>query len=219
MNHTNVDSETYEMRMHKTILIVACALFGGNQSIAADDMADRPKTLQHEAEIAALLEGASWVSPGLSKDKVLYMVSWQSCPYCLAYERDDFPKLQAAGVDTRVIVYVRAISSTPQERAGVAELWRHRSWELWKRFVKIPTSSWTAEGLPADTDPTSIALVAKSQEFSDNMRVLMSENGIGTREHLNLPTLIWRGKDGHLRGCGCEKVELRKYVLDELGAS
>ena len=207
------------MKLHKTILVVAFALLGGQQSIAADDMADRPKTLQHEAEIAALLEGASWVSPGLSKDKVLYMVSWQSCPYCLAYERDDFPKLQAAGVDTRVIVYVRAISSTPQERAGVAELWRHRSWELWKRFVKIPTSSWTAEGLPADTDPTSVALVAKSQEFADNMRVLMSENGIGTRAHLNLPTLIWRAKDGHLRGCGCEKVELRKYVLDELGAS
>jgi hypothetical protein len=207
------------MRMYKTILVVAFALIGGQQSIAADDMADRPKTLQHEAAIAALLDDASWVSPGLSKDKVLYMVSWQSCPYCLAYERDDFPKLQAAGVDTRVIVYVRAISSTPQERAGVAELWRHRSWELWKRFVKIPISSWTAEGLPSDTDPTSVALVAKSQKFADNMRVLMSENGIGTREHLNLPTLIWRGKDGHLRGCGCEKVELRKYVLDELGAS
>ena len=207
------------MKIYKTLLVVAFALLGGQQSIAADDMADRPKTLQHEAEIAALLDGASWVSPGLSKDKVLYMVSWQSCPYCLAYERDDFPKLQAAGVDTRVIVYVRAISSTPQERAGVAELWRHRSWELWKRFVKIPISSWTAEGLPADTDPTSVALVAKSQKFADNMRVLMSENGIGTREHLNLPTLIWRGKDGHLRGCGCEKVELRKYVLDELGAS
>ena len=207
------------MRMYKTILVVAFALIGGQQSIAADDMADRPKTLQHEAAIAALLDDASWVSPGLSKDKVLYMVSWQSCPYCLAYERDDFPKLQAAGVDTRVIVYVRAISSTTQERAGVAELWRHRSWELWKRFVKIPISSWTAEGLPSDTDPTSVALVAKSQKFADNMRVLMSENGIGTREHLNLPTLIWRGKDGHLRGCGCEKVELRKYVLDELGAS
>jgi hypothetical protein len=205
--------------MYKTILVVAFAFIGGQQSIAADDMADRPKTLQHEAAIAALLDDASWVSPGLSKDKVLYMVSWQSCPYCLAYERDDFPKLQAAGVDTRVIVYVRAISSTPQERAGVAELWRHRSWELWKRFVKIPISSWTAEGLPSDTDPTSVALVAKSQKFADNMRVLMSENGIGTREHLNLPTLIWRGKDGHLRGCGCEKVELRKYVLDELGAS
>ena len=186
---------------------------------ATDDSNDRPKTLQHEAEIAGLLESAGWVSPGLSKDKVLYMVSWQSCPPCLVYERDEFPKLHAAGVDTRVIVYARAASSTPQERAGVAELWKNRSWDLWKQFVHVPTSAWTAEGLPPDTVPERAALVARSQDFADKMRVLMSENGIGTREHLNLPTLIWRGKDGHLRGCGCEKVELRKYVLDELGAS
>ncbi len=186
---------------------------------ATDDSSDRPKTLEHEAEIAALLDSAGWVSPGLSKDKVLYMVSWQSCPPCLVYERDEFPKLHAAGVDTRVIVYARATSSTPQERAGVAELWKNRSWELWKQFVHVPTSAWTAEGLPPDTVPERAALVAKSQDFADKMRVLMSENGIGTREHLNLPTLIWRGKDGHLRGCGCEKVETHKYVLEELGAA
>jgi hypothetical protein len=207
------------MRTLGTILIAVVALISTHQSIAVDDTGDRPKTLQHEAEIASLLENVPWVSPGLSKDKFLYMVSWQSCPYCLAYERDDFPKLQAAGVDTRVIVYVRAASSTPQERAGVAELWRHRSWDLWKRFVKVPTSSWTAEGLPADTDPDSVALVAKSQDFADKLRVLMADNGIGTRQHLNLPTLIWRGKDGHLRGCGCEKLEVRKYVLEELGVT
>jgi hypothetical protein len=186
---------------------------------AADEANDRPKTLEHEAEIAALLDGAGWVAPGLSKDKVLYMVSWQSCPPCLVYERDEFPKLHAAGVDTRVIVYARASSSTPQERAGVAELWKNRSWELWKQFVHVPTSDWTAEGLPPDTVPERAALVAKSQDFADKMRVLMSENGIGTREHLNLPTLIWRGKDGHLRGCGCEKVETHKYVLEELGVA
>lgn len=186
---------------------------------AADEVNDRPKTLEHEAEIAALLDSAGWVAPGLSKDKVLYMVSWQSCPPCLVYERDEFPKLHAAGVDTRVIVYARASSSTPQERAGVAELWKNRSWELWKQFVHVPTSDWTAEGLPPDTVPERAALVAKSQDFADKMRVLMSENGIGTREHLNLPTLIWRGKDGHLRGCGCEKVETHKYVLEELGVA
>lgn len=186
---------------------------------AADEVNDRPKTLEHEAEIAALLDSAGWVAPGLSKDKVLYMVSWQSCPPCLVYERDEFPKLHAAGVDTRVIVYARAASSTPQERAGVAELWKNRSWELWKQFVHVPTSDWTAEGLPPDTVPERAALVAKSQDFADKMRVLMSENGIGTREHLNLPTLIWRGKDGHLRGCGCEKVETHKYVLEELGVA
>lgn len=186
---------------------------------ATDDANDRPKTLEHEAEIKALLDSASWVSPGLSKDKVVYMVSWQSCPPCLVYEREEFPKLHAAGVDTRVIVYVRTVSSTPAERAGVAELWKNRSWDLWKQFVHVPTSAWTADGLPPDTVPERAALVAKSQDFADKMRVLMSENGIGTREHLNLPTLIWVGKDGHLRGCGCEKAESHKYVLEELGVA
>lgn len=185
---------------------------------AADDLNDRPKTLVREAEILSLLKSAGWVSPGLSKAKVLYMVSWQACPPCIVYEREDFPKLHAAGVDTRVIMYARASSSTPQERAGVAELWKNRSWATWKKFTAIPTSSWTAEGIPADTVPERAALVRKSQAFADKMRELMAANGIGTRDHLNLPTLIWYGKDGHLRGCGCEKVETRKYVLQELGA-
>jgi hypothetical protein len=205
----------------KPVLIAVIAVVAMFLSVAGygqtDDGSDRPKTLQHEAEIKALLDGAGWVSPGLSQDKVLYMVSWQSCPPCLVYERDEFPKLHAAGVDTRVIVYARASSSTPQERAGVAELWKNRSWDLWRQFVHVPTSAWTAEGLPPDTEPERAALVAKSQDFADRMRILMSDNGIGTREHLNLPTLIWVGKDGHLRGCGCEKVESHKYVLEELG--
>ncbi len=201
------------------LIAVATAIPFGVGHSATDDANDRPKTLEHEAEIKALLDGASWVSPGLSKDRVVYMVSWQSCPPCLVYERDEFPKLHAAGVDTRVIVYVRTASSTPAERAGVAELWKNRSWDLWKQFVHVPTSAWTAEGLPPDTVPERAALVIKSQDFADKMRVLMSENGIGTREHLNLPTLIWVGKDGHLRGCGCEKVESHKYVLEELGVA
>jgi hypothetical protein len=201
------------------VLVITVAVLSFARYGTADDLGDRPKNLEHEAEIAALLDSAGWVSPGLSKDKVLYMVSWQSCPPCLVYERDEFPKLHAAGVDTRVIVYARAASSTPQERAGVAELWKNRNWDLWKQFVHVPTSDWTADGLPPDTVPERAALVAKSQDFADKMRVLMSENGIGTREHLNLPTLIWRGKDGHLRGCGCEKVETHKYVLEELGVA
>jgi hypothetical protein len=200
------------------IAVMAAFLSVAGYGQTADNN-DRPKTLEHEAEIKALLDSAGWVSPGLSKDKVLYMVSWQSCPPCLVYERDEFPKLLAAGVDTRVIVYARAASSTPRERAGVAELWKNRSWDLWRQFVHVPTSAWTAEGLPPDTMPERAALVAKSQDFADKMRVLMSDNGIGTREHLNLPTLIWYGKDGHLRGCGCEKVESHKYVLEELGVA
>ena len=200
------------------IAVAVMAIAGSGWS--ADDAKDRPKTLIHEAEIKALLDNSGWVSPGLSKTKVLYMVSWQACPPCLAYERTYFPKLHAAGVDTRVIMYARAASSTPQERTGVAELWKNRKWATWEKFTRIPIAGWTAEGLPpADTTPERAALVVKSQVFADKMRELMADNGIGTREHLNLPTLIWVGKDGHLRGCGCEKVETHKYVLDELGVT
>lgn len=184
----------------------------------ADERDERPRDLINAAEVAALLDDAGWVSPGLSDTKVLYMVSWQSCPPCIVFKRSHFPKLHAAGVDTRVIVYARPKGTTPQERAGVAELWKNRNWDLYQQFTKIPTSSWTAEGLPPDTVPERAALVAKSQAFADKMRELMAANGIGTRERLNLPTLIWRGEDGRLRGCGCEKAETHKYVLEELGA-
>jgi hypothetical protein len=200
-------------------LIALATLAVAGAGSAADDMADRPKTLIREAEIKQALEGAAWVSPGVAKGKVLYMISWQQCPYCIAYKQAEFPKLAAAGVDTRVIVYARAAASTPAERAGVAEVWRNRNWETYKKFTAIPTSMWKAEGLPADTTPQSVALVKKSQAFADKMRELMAANGIGTRDHLNLPTLIWVGKDGHLRGCGCERVETRKYVLQELAAA
>jgi hypothetical protein len=201
------------------LIAMVAVIAGAGYGWGADDLADRPKTLTHEAEIKKLIETAGWVSPGLSKTKVLYMVSWQACPPCIVYEREEFPKLHGAGVDTRGIMYARASSSTPQERAGVAELWKNRSWATWKKFTAIPTSSWTAEGIPPDTVPERAALVKKSQDFADKMRELMAANGIGTREHLNLPTLIWYGKDGHLRGCGCEKVETRKYVLQELGVT
>ena len=199
---------------------IAAAFMGvASNGWSADDSADRPKTLVREKEILSTLKNAGWVSPGLSKTKVLYMVSWQACPPCIAYEKTDFPKLHAAGVDTRVIMYARASSSTPQERTGVAELWKNRSWKTWEAFTRIPIAGWTAEGLPpADATPARAALVKKSQVFADKMRELMFANGIGTRDHLNLPTLIWFGKDGHLRGCGCEKTETHKYVLEELNA-
>jgi hypothetical protein len=150
---------------------------------------------------------------------VLYMISWEYCPPCIAYEQEEFPKLHAAGVDTRVIMYAHK-GAGPAERSGVAELWKNRSWQTWQRFTKVPTSTWTAEGIPsADAVPERATLVKKSEDFADKMRVLMSDNGIGSRDQLNLPTLIWIGADGHLRGCGCEKAETHKYVAQELGAT
>src|SRR5207237_10257403 len=69
------------------------------------DLRWRPKTLAtNGAEIAALLDNAGWVSPGLSDTKVLYLVGFRSCPDCIRFETEEFPRLQAARATQRVIL-------------------------------------------------------------------------------------------------------------------
>ncbi len=181
------------------------------------DLRWRPHTLKaRKAEIEALLDKAGWVSPGLSRDKALYMVSFRSCTDCIRFEGEEFPRLQAAGVDTRVIVFAKRASSNAPERAGVAELWAARDWKTYERWTGMPVAAWTAEGLPsADTDPARAALLEKSRAFVDEMRPLLKANGIS----MAFPTLIWRDSKGRLRGCACEQRETYRFIRDELGVS
>src|SRR5579863_8801944 len=68
------------------------------------DLRWRPHTIaQRQPEIARMLDQAGWVSPHLTGPK-LYMISYRRCAECVAFEDQAFPKLQAAGVDTRVIM-------------------------------------------------------------------------------------------------------------------
>ena len=201
-------------------LTIGCALVFGASAIGAWWQADarwRPHTLvRHRAEIETLLNQAGWVSPGLSPSHALYMVSFRSCTDCIRFEKEEFPRLHASGVDTRVIVVARRSYSDAPERAGVAELWRGRSWKTYEGWTSIPVSAWTAEGLPtAEADPASAALVEKSRLFIDRIRPLLAENGVT----LAYPTLIWRDAEGHLRGCACESRETYRFVRSELGIS
>ena len=194
------------------LLAVAAAGYGWWRT----DLRWRPKTLAaNEAEIVAMLEGAGWVSPGLSDTKVLYLVGFRSCPDCIRFETEEFPRLQAAGVDTRVILYPRRSISTPEERAGVAELWKNRSWAFLERWMAQPPTAWKAEGVAPDTDPERAALVEKSRDFVDDMGPLLAANGI----RMAFPTLVWRDAKGRLRGCACEKRETYRFVRAELGVT
>ncbi|OYX34501.1 MAG: hypothetical protein B7Y99_05255 [Caulobacterales bacterium 32-69-10] len=193
------------------VLAVAAAGYGWWRT----DLRWRPKTLTaHEAEIAALVETAGWVSPGKG-DKVLYLVGFRACPDCIRFEKEQFPLLQGAGVDTRVILFPRRTQSDAAERAGVAELWKTRSWETWERWSAVVPAAWTAEGIvSADTDPERAALVEKSRRLTEQLKPLLADNGI----RMAYPTLIWRDARGRLRGCACERRETYKYVRKELGA-
>ncbi|HTI68099.1 MAG TPA: hypothetical protein VL460_11195 [Caulobacteraceae bacterium] len=194
------------------VLVVAAAAYGWCRA----DLRWRPRTLKvHEAEIAALVETAGWVSPGETSGRVLYLVGFRSCPDCIRFEREQFPLLRAAHVDTRVILYPRRSVSDAPERAGVAELWKTRSWATWERWSAVTPAAWTAAGIPpADTDPERAALVEKSRKLVDALGPLLADNGV----RIAFPTLIWRDAKGRLRGCACERPVTYKYVRKELGA-
>jgi hypothetical protein len=179
----------------------------------------RPRALTHSPlEIARTLERAGWVSPGL-RGRVLYMVSFRTCPDCERFQRTAFARLHRAGVDTRVIVVARADSrgishSTPAERTTVAELWANRSWALFQRWEATPPATWTAPGLiPADTDTSRTAIVEAGRQMIETLRPLLAENGIS----FAYPLLAWQSADGTWRACACESPRTYGYVLRDLG--
>ena len=171
-------------------------------------------TITHDgAKILRLLDRSGWVSPHL-KGRVLWMVSFRSCPDCIRFEKEQFPDLHKAGVDTRVIMIARRAKSTAPERAGVAELWARRSWKTYEDWTSIPVEAFTGEGMPSgDADPKRAALVEKSRVFTDQITPLLKENGLP----MYWPLLIWTDAKGRLRGCACEDAESYAFFRKDIG--
>ena len=200
--------------------VVLIAAGGGVFAAWSLDWRWRPHTItKHQDEIAQALERSGWVSPHLTGPK-LYMISFRACPDCIRYEAEEFPKLQAAGVDTRVIIIAlpdtNGLSrSTPAERTTVAELWLNRSWRLFQQWTRDPPDAWTAPGLaPADGDSARTAVVETGRTLVETLTPMLRDNGV----NLAYPTLIWWTRDGLMRSCACENPRTYRNVERELGA-
>lgn len=196
--------------------VVLSALYGW----WAFELRWRPKTIvKHQAEITKILESSGWVSPGGAGPK-LYMISFRSCPDCIRYETEEFPKLHKAGVDTRVIVIARADQngmerSTPAERATVAELWVNRKWGLLQSWLSVTPEAWTAPGIPpADGDIARSSVVEVGRMSVDKLTPLLKDNGVT----FAYPLLVWWTTDGEMHACACEKPQTYRKVRKELGA-
>ena len=210
------------MRRFRTwaLLTLIVALVGsGGWALWNYDLRWRPKTIRHDqAEIARILQTSGWVSPGL-KGKTLYMVSFRTCPDCIRFMAEEFPKLHAAGVDTRVIEIARRdkngiAKSTPAERATIAQLWLTRDWRLLQAWEAVPPEAWKAPGLPpADGDMARTAVVEAGRKLVDDLTPLMKANGVT----FAYPLLVWWNDKGEMRSCACEKRETYRFVRRELG--
>jgi hypothetical protein len=180
----------------------------------------RPVTIaKNQVEIQRLLDEGDWVAPGRNGPP-LYLVSFRDCTDCITYQRDEFPKLAAANIDTRVIVFARPdheglSQSTAAERATIAELWVNRDWTLYSRWMATTHKDWTASDLKAaDHDFARTAVVNASRDYVTQLSGLLKGAGIED----SYPIMIWRDRDGFLKACNCTDERSFHFIRTDLGA-
>jgi hypothetical protein len=148
------------------------------------------------------------------------MISFRTCPDCIRFRTEEFPRLHDKSVDTRVIEIARRdvnglARSTPAERATVAQLWLTRDWKLMQAWEAVPADAWKAPGIPpADGDMARTSVVESGRSMVDKLTPLLKDNGV----NFAYPLLVWWNDKGEMRACACERRETYRFVRRELGA-
>lgn len=174
---------------------------------------------RNQAEIQRLLDESSWVSSG-GGGEPLYIIGYRDSSAMQRYEREEAPKLRAAGVEVRIVVFARPdreglARSTAAERATVAELWLTRDWTLYQRWTATPTNNWTAAGIPAaDGSLARTAVVDAGRQFIATLGQELRGNGLQAA----YPLVIWRDREGYMKACACSDDRSWAFVRDDLGA-
>jgi hypothetical protein len=174
---------------------------------------------RNQGEIQRLLDESSWISAG-GGGQALYVIGYRDSAAMQRFEREEAPKLRAAGVETRILVFARADreglqQSTAAERATVAELWLTRDWVLYQRWTATPVNNWTAAGIPsADGNLARAAVVDAGRDFVGQLSRNLSEAGLQTR----YPLIIWRDREGFMKACACSDSRSWAFIRDDLGA-
>ena len=180
----------------------------------------QPVTVTRDQEaIQTLLDEAGWISAGGGGSPV-YIVGYRDSAAMQRYEREEVPKLKAAGAEVRIILFARpdregAQQSTAAERATVAELWLTRDWSLYERWTATPTASWTAAGIPAAGDNLArSAVVDAGQKFVTDLTGYLRNSGLQPR----YPLILWRDQQGFLKACACTDPRSWVFIRDDLDA-
>lgn len=174
---------------------------------------------RNQAEIQRLLDEASWVSGG-GGGEPLYIIGYRDSAAMQRYEREEVPKLRAAGVEARIVVFARPereglAQSTAAERATIAELWLTRDWTLYQRWTATPVRNWTAAGIPAaDGNLARGAVVEAGRAFVARLSERLNEEGLQSR----YPLVIWRDREGFMKACACTDSRSWVFIRDDLNA-
>lgn len=172
-----------------------------------------------QAAIQTLLDESGWISAGGGGSPV-YILGYRDSAAMQRYEREEVPKLRAAGAEVRLILFARPDregmqQSTEAERATVAELWLTRDWSLYERWTATPSSAWTAAGIPdADRDLARRSVVEGGRKFIGDLNGYLRNSGL----QAGYPLILWRDEQGYLKACACTDPRSWPFIRDDLGA-
>jgi hypothetical protein len=192
-------------------VLILCLLSAMAVTVVAANAAETgsaPATISFRAnDIWRTLERASWVAerdPAVKPNgKVLYAVTFRSCPTCAAFRAGEAEALLKAGVEVRWILYARQDNngkqrSKPGERAMVAALWRDRDPELlalWWAVEDLDAFYARPDQPPdAESDRARHGALAQSRALVTRLSGLFADNQLD----MAIPTLVWR-QDGQVR--------------------
>jgi len=174
---------------------------------------------RNQAVIQQLLDESSWLSAG-GGGEPLYIIGYRDSAALQRYEREEAPKLRAAGVEVRIIIFARPdreglAQSTAAERATVAELWLTRDWTLYQRWTATPANNWSAAGIPAaDGNLARGAVVEAGRNFVGGLTEALGGEGL----KISYPLVIWRDREGYMKACACSDSRSWAFVRDDLDA-
>lgn len=175
---------------------------------------------QNQADIQRLLDESSWLSAG-GGGEPLYIIGYRDSAAMQRYEREEGPKLRAAGIEVRIIVFARPdreglALSTAAERATVAELWLTRDFTLYERWTATPSANWTAAGIPAaDGNLARSSVVEAGRTFVTRLTENLGQAGLRQTRY---PVIIWRDREGFMKACACSDSRSWVFIRDDLNA-
>jgi len=146
---------------------------------------------EETAELEILLAEMPWVSPEVSSDKVVYQFSFRTCPPCISFKHQAWPKLHDAGIETRLVMTARRKKSTADERTAVVELARTRDWDMAQAWLKTnsPKGYYKKMTFPkADGNKPREADLEKLRSQIDMLDEILAVNGID----MAYPTILWQ---------------------------
>jgi len=201
-------------------LLAIMFLFAASQCVIGSGGAAPVALTQSESRLEALLQRIAYTSPNVEADSkaAMYQVSFRTCPPCIQSHENILPKLEAAGIETRLVTTARRGRSTADERAAVSENARRRDWSFTQRWWadRSPNRFYGRENLPpVEGDAQRETDLAQLQDDVDELVQILAINGVD----FAFPALLWRSQDGTYKAAIGYNPGLSAHIISDVKGS